>query len=50
MQRFVLVDTVSFQGVEGNPLPEKTFDENAEGMAIDASSAQAGSELLHYRQ
>jgi hypothetical protein len=46
----VLVDTVSFQRVEGNPLPEKTFNQNAEGMAMEASSAQAGSELLHYRQ
>jgi hypothetical protein len=44
----VLVDTVSFQGVVGNPLAEKTFDENAEGLTIDLAASTPGAELIHH--
>jgi hypothetical protein len=44
----VLVDTVSFQRVVGNPLAEKTFDDNAEGLTIDLAASTPGAELIHH--
>jgi hypothetical protein len=44
----VLVDTVSFQRVAGNPLAEKTFDENAEGLTIDLAASTPGAEIIHH--
>lgn len=44
----VLVDTVSFQGIAGNPLAEKSFDANVEGMRIDLEASTPGAELIHH--
>jgi hypothetical protein len=44
----VLLDTVSFQDVAGNPLAEKTFDDSVEGLTLDLASSVPGAELIHH--
>jgi hypothetical protein len=44
----VLVDTVSFDDVAGNPLAEKTFDANTEGLTIDLAASVEGAEIIHH--
>jgi hypothetical protein len=44
----VLVDTVSFEGIAGNPLTEKGFDANVEGLSIDVEASTPGAELIHH--
>jgi hypothetical protein len=44
----VLVDTVSFQGIAGNPLAEKGFDASVEGLTLDLEASTPGAELIHH--
>ncbi|HTV17080.1 MAG TPA: hypothetical protein VMG12_00375 [Polyangiaceae bacterium] len=44
----VLVDTVSFERIPGNPLGEKNFDEDVEGFSVDVAESVTGAEIIHH--
>jgi hypothetical protein len=44
----VLIDTVSFDGIVGDPLAEKTFDANTEGLTIDLAASIPGAAIIHH--
>jgi hypothetical protein len=44
----VLVDSVTFTGLDANAFPTVTFDTGVDGLAINGSGPVAGSEIIHH--